>query len=76
MLISRDLGNLLEVASLAEKACSLYQQHGSSESGAFALDKAAKIIEESHPTDALRLYQHGADVAMVSSNTTCILNCV
>lgn len=70
MLMSRDLGNLLEVASLAEKACSLYQQHGSPESGAMALDKAAKIIEDSHPVEALKLFQHGADVAMVSTSTT------
>lgn len=66
MLMARDLGNLLEVASLAERACSLYQQHGSSESGAFALDKAAKIIEDQHPEEALRLFQRAADVAMVS----------
>ncbi|KAE8749300.1 hypothetical protein FOCC_FOCC004007 [Frankliniella occidentalis] len=68
MLMSRDLGNLLEVASLAEKACSLYQQHGSSESGALALDKAAKIIEEQHPEEALKLNQHAADVAMTENN--------
>ncbi|KAK3916984.1 Gamma-soluble NSF attachment protein [Frankliniella fusca] len=68
MLMSRDLGNLLEIASLAERACSLYQQHGSPESGAFALDKAAKIIEEKHPEEALKLYQHAADVAMTENN--------
>ena len=68
MLVCRDLGNLLEIASLAERSCSLYQQHGSAESGAFALDKAAKMIEEQHPGEALKLFQHAADVAMVENN--------
>lgn len=62
----RDLGNLQEIPSLAERACSLYQQHGSAEAGAFALDKGAKLIEESSPQDALKLYQHAADVSMVT----------
>lgn len=51
---------------LAERACNLYQQHGSPESGAASLDKAAKILEQNNPEQALRLYQKAADVVMVS----------
>lgn len=55
-----------EVMTLAERACNMYQQHGSPESGAASLDKAAKILEPNNPEEALRLYQRAADVVMVS----------
>lgn len=42
----------------------LYQQQGSPEAGASALDKAAKIIEHTHPEMALNLYQHAVEVVM------------
>ncbi|KAL1130600.1 hypothetical protein AAG570_011846 [Ranatra chinensis] len=68
MLVCRDQGDLRRVVELAERACSLYQQHGSPDAASSALDKGAKIIETAHPEQALRLYQHAADVAMTEDN--------
>lgn len=55
----------MDVHQYAERASHLYQQHGSPEAAASALDKAAKIIEANHPEKALQLYQHALDVVMV-----------
>lgn len=56
----------MEIEEYANRACKLYQQHGSPESGAAALDKAAKAVESAHPEIALRLYQHALEVVMVN----------
>ncbi|XP_055387071.1 gamma-soluble NSF attachment protein-like [Condylostylus longicornis] len=69
ILILKETNNLLEVEPTANKACSLYQQHGSPESGASALDKAAKVVEHAHPDVALRLYQHALEVVMIEEST-------
>ena len=55
----------MEVHQYAEKASHLYQQHGSPEAAASALDKAAKMLETDHPEKALQLYQRALDVVMV-----------
>lgn len=68
ILVCKDLNDFSSIRGLAEKACSLYQQHGSPESGAASLDKGAKILEASYPQEALALYQHALDVSMVSRN--------
>lgn len=64
-MVSKDLGNLSDVAPLADKASNYYQQQGSYDAAAGALDKAAKIIEPTQPENALRLYQKAADVVSV-----------
>lgn len=66
MLVCKDLNDFSSIRTFAERACNLYQQHGSPESGAASLDKAAKILEPNFPQDALALYQHALDVSMVS----------
>ncbi|XP_069699354.1 gamma-soluble NSF attachment protein [Periplaneta americana] len=68
VLICKDLGDYRDVASLAERACNLYQQHGSPDSGSAALDKAAKLLESQHPEQALRLYQRAADVVLIEDS--------
>lgn len=60
------MGALAEVPKLAHSSCSLYQQHGSPESGATVLDKGAKLIEATDPEMALELYKRAADVVMVT----------
>lgn len=65
LLVSKDVGDLREIHSLAERACSLYQQHGSHDAAASVLDKAAKILEQTQPEAALTLYKKAADVCMV-----------
>jgi hypothetical protein len=46
------------------------QQHGSPQSGAASLDKAAKILEANYPQEALALYQQALDVSMVRTINT------
>lgn len=70
MLICKEMGNLSEVPKLAHSACSLYQQHGSPESGATALDKAGKMIEATQPEQALELFKRAADIVMVNKPFT------
>ena len=68
LLICKEMGKLDDVTKLAHSACSLYQQHGSPESGATVLDKAAKILEASHPEQAFELYRRASDTVMVLNN--------
>lgn len=49
------------------EAATLYQEHGSGDSGANVLDKAAKIIEPRSAELAVNLYLHAADVSSVST---------
>ncbi|KAJ6648225.1 Gamma-soluble NSF attachment protein [Pseudolycoriella hygida] len=65
ILVLKEQNNFGEIESLAHRACRLYQQQGSPEAAASALDKAAKIIENIHPEQALNLYQHAIEVVMV-----------
>lgn len=65
-MILKEQNNLIEIEELAHRACRLYQQQGSPEAAASALDKAAKIIESQLPEAALNLYQHAVEVVMVS----------
>ncbi|KAL0132521.1 hypothetical protein PUN28_000337 [Cardiocondyla obscurior] len=64
LLICKEMGDLSEASKLAHSACSLFQQHGSPESGVSALDKAAKMLEATQPQLALELYKRAADVIM------------
>lgn len=69
ILISKEMNKLGDIRGLAERACNLYQQHGSPESGATVLDKAAKILEQSHPEDALQLFKQAVDVVTIEDST-------
>lgn len=55
-----------EVQHLADRACNLYQTHGSPDAGASVLEKAAKILEANYPEIALQLYQRAVDVVLVN----------
>ncbi|RZF44222.1 hypothetical protein LSTR_LSTR003862 [Laodelphax striatellus] len=68
VLICKELGDLREVANLAERSCCLYQQHGSADAGCGALTKAAKILETTHPEEALRLYQRAVEVSVIEDS--------
>lgn len=65
-MILKEQNNYGEIEALAHRACRLYQQQGSPEAGASALDKAAKIIDHVLPEQALNLYQHAVEVVMVN----------
>ncbi|KAI4495297.1 hypothetical protein M0804_001498 [Polistes exclamans] len=62
--ICKEMGNLSDIPKLAHSSCSLYQQHGSPESGALVLDKAGKMIESTQPEQALELFKRAADIVM------------
>lgn len=65
ILVLKEQNKIDEIEELAHRACRLYQQQGSPEAGASALDKAAKIIESQLPLHALNCYQHAVEVVMV-----------
>lgn len=69
ILLSKETGKMEQVEEFANKACSLYQQHGSPEAAAAALDKAAKLTEQKHPEIALRFYQHAVEVILIEDST-------
>lgn len=69
ILVLKEQNNLLEIEELAHRACRLYQQQGSPEAGAGALDKAAKIVEHTHPESALNLYKHAVEVVMIEDES-------
>lgn len=69
ILVCKELGDLREVAALADRACNMYQTHGSADAGASSLDKAAKLLEQQNPEQALHLYQRAAEVALIQDNT-------
>ncbi|KAJ8967569.1 hypothetical protein NQ317_001781 [Molorchus minor] len=69
ILVCKELGDLREIANYAERAANMYQSHGSAESAAASLDKAAKILESQHPTEALKLFQHAAEISMIQDSS-------
>ncbi|XP_045541820.1 gamma-soluble NSF attachment protein [Papilio machaon] len=68
IIVSKEISTPDEIFTLACDSSSLYQQHGSGDSGANVLDKAAKIIEENSPEKAVKLYQQAADVSSTESS--------
>ncbi|XP_034110654.1 gamma-soluble NSF attachment protein-like [Drosophila albomicans] len=69
ILLCKETDKLNDVEEYANKACSLYQQHGSPEAAASALDKAAKLAESKNPEMALRFYQHAVEVILIEDST-------
>ncbi|CAH1101964.1 unnamed protein product [Psylliodes chrysocephalus] len=69
VLVSKELGNLRDIAEYAERAANMFQTHGNAESAASSLDKAAKIIESQYPEDALKLYQHATEIVLIQDST-------
>ncbi len=65
VLICRDSNRHTQISSLAERGALLYRQHGSPESAAQLLEKAAKIMEHQQPVVALELYEKAAETIMV-----------
>ncbi|KAH8291374.1 hypothetical protein KR054_011007 [Drosophila jambulina] len=68
ILLTKETDKLHEAEEYANRAANLYQQHGSPEAAASALDKAAKLVEHKHPDIALRFYQHALEVIMIEDS--------
>ena len=71
--VCKELGDLREVDALAERAANMYMRHGSPETGAASLDKAAKILEQQYPEQALPLYMQAADIASVNNKIVYVI---
>lgn len=69
ILMMREQGALDQIEALAHRACKLYQQQGSPEAAASALDRAAKIVEQRLPEHALQLYRHALEVMLLEDHT-------
>lgn len=61
------MNDVKDIAKLAEEASDLFQKHGSADSAALLLEKAGNMLLDSSTVDALRLFQHASDVALVGS---------
>ncbi|XP_059055320.1 gamma-soluble NSF attachment protein-like [Achroia grisella] len=68
IIVCKETASPDDLYSLAVESSSLYQQHGSGDSGASVLDKAAKILEENSPQLAYKLFQQAADVSSTESS--------
>lgn len=69
ILLAKETDKLSEVEDYANRACCLYQQHGSPEAAAAALDKAAKMTESKHPDLALGYYKRALAVVLIGDST-------
>lgn len=68
ILLLKEQNKFDEMVEYAHRACRLYQQQGSAEAGAGALEKTAKMVEQKDPASAINVLQHAVEVLMVSSN--------
>lgn len=68
VLVSKEMGNFRQIPNLAERAAIYYQTTNSNECAISSLERAAKILLEKdhYPEQALPLYKHAADIALVS----------
>lgn len=64
VLVCRDSEKFDLIPELASRGALLYRQHGSPESAAQLLEKAAKILEPRDPATALKLYEKAAETVM------------
>lgn len=66
ILLLKDQNKFDEMVEFAHRACRLYQQQGSPEAGAGALEKTAKMVEAKDPASAINVLQHAVEVLMVN----------
>lgn len=68
ILLLKDQNKFDEMVEFAHRACRLYQQQGSPEAGAGALEKTSKMVEQKDPASAINVLQHAVEVLMVNLN--------
>lgn len=68
ILICKELGDLRQIPALADRSANYYQTNGSADTAASSLDKAAKILEQQYPEQALKLYQRAAEIVTVNGS--------
>ncbi|XP_060081056.1 gamma-soluble NSF attachment protein-like [Ylistrum balloti] len=62
-LICKENNMIEDSINLMEYAAKLFQEDGSPDTAALVLDRAAKIVEISHPTKSVQLFQKACDVS-------------
>lgn len=62
-LICKEYNMIEDAINLMEYAAKLFQEDGSPDTSALVLDRAAKIVEKSHPSKAAQLFQKACDVS-------------
>lgn len=67
ILLLKEQDKFDEMVEFAHRACRLYQQQGSPEAGAGALEKTAKMVEQKDPASAINVLQHAVEVLMVNN---------
>ncbi|XP_026314401.1 gamma-soluble NSF attachment protein-like isoform X2 [Hyposmocoma kahamanoa] len=67
MILCKEHATDNQIYDWAMDASTLYQEHGSGDSAANILDKAAKILEPRSAEMAVKLYLHAADVSSTES---------
>lgn len=68
-LIYKDMQEFTKAADLVEQASDLYLEHGTPDTAAIALDRAAKMIEGACPDRAIILYQKAYNVSEGEDNS-------
>ncbi|CAH0547480.1 unnamed protein product [Brassicogethes aeneus] len=69
ILVCKEVGDFRDIYKYAERAANMFQSHGSAESACASLDKAAKILESQNPEEALKLFQHAAEISTVQDSS-------
>ena len=67
--MGKELNDWTGAISNFEKACLMYREHGTPDTAAMCLDRAAKAIEPVIPEKAAEFYAVAADVSMIESKS-------
>ncbi|XP_031622482.1 gamma-soluble NSF attachment protein-like [Contarinia nasturtii] len=70
ILLLKEQSKVQEMVDFAHRACRLYQQQGSPEAAAGALEKTAKMVESKDPAAAINVLQHAIEVLMIEDSAS------
>lgn len=65
IIISKEIGDLSDIFTLAMKASHYYQQHGSPGSASLLLSKTADMLQQSDPESSVQLLKEASNVSAV-----------
>jgi len=68
IIVSKDIGDLSDIFTLAMKASHYYQQQGSPESASSLLNKTADILLLSDPESSVKLLKEASNICGVCLN--------
>lgn len=65
IIISKEIGDLSDIFTLAMKASHYYQQQGSPGSASLLLSKTADMLQQSDPESSVQLLKEASNVSAV-----------